>query len=82
MTGPDQYDLSGGGGTDWKPCDNNGPEDSEGHPYPSEMYALIRYDENNGLITTLGVSGYRPDEVAGIAASAGGACWNSVMGVG
>jgi hypothetical protein len=78
------HSTGGGGlGPEWVACDGaNGPGDVDG-PYPSEMYALVRYDENYGFITTLGVSGDRVNGftgAAGIAASAGGACWASVRG--
>ena len=50
---------------------------------PSYCYALVRFDETSGSIISLGVTGdqasYYAAGGAGIAMSAGGACWNSIM---
>ncbi len=64
----------------WIPCDGTNETPNQ------EMFAVVRYDEEGGMKTSLGVVGDNADFVgqggAGIAASAGGQCWLSVQGLG
>jgi len=45
---------------------------------PQQEWAIIRYDETDGLILSLGITGNGADQTVGIAMSGGMACWHSI----
>ncbi len=76
VDGHDTYiDISAVPDGPWVECGDN-----------KTYYAVIRFDLATGMEKSLGVEGYGYDEgtldTAGIAMSAGGACWHSAFGGG